>query len=489
MGRPHLWVALAALWDVSLTCAQEARPKPIPVLSWSLAELGRDKPCTTSPWRNVTMFYWLTQGGVGDVASVKAALDEQPDGRRAIFDWDVYRPMYQHPDDKLTTAGGETFTGPWWDHGIAQVEEVYDRFFRAYRDLDGKLDYFILDTEHPPGSDVTTPERWAAVEQDPRFAEMLREMRLSSAADIYNDRPMSHTWWRYSEHLAARHYNRLYAVVSRYFPDVKCSDYGVAYHPASGLTAWGQARDPGDIPGRTGCHVGTHQAPSPYGVITYLSGVVVDGKPFGLGPFRSALFATNGVREALLTNPGVPLMPWIAWRGYVSDWEKQPPEQRPPYSSIGNTDYFQEVVFHTALCNPDTILTWNPYRWQEQQEPADYCRDADMRLLDDLIDQSNDLVGHDDRATLVDTPTPAHQPFILTGCRANGRTVWRLTPDPDQSPIALEEIKVRDDPLTFRLGGTTLTLPGAEVYTTEPTLSAVGYWIIGPADLKPVILQ
>jgi hypothetical protein len=112
-----------------------------------------------------------------------------------------------------------------------------------------------------------------------------------------------------------------------------------------------------------------------------------------------------------------------------------------------------------------------------------------MRLLDDLIDQSNDLVGHDDRATLVDTPTPAHQPFILTGCRANGRTVWRLTPDPDQSPIALEEIKVRDDPLTFRLGGTTLTLPGAEVYTTEPTLSAVGYWIIGPADLKPVILQ
>ncbi|MBM3472834.1 MAG: hypothetical protein FJX75_06155 [Armatimonadetes bacterium] len=470
----------------SAASPQGVPPRPIPVLAWSLAELGRDKPCMVSPWRNVTMLFWLSQGNVGNVAEVKAALDQQPEGRRAIFDWDVYRPMYEHPEDKLTTAGGEAFTGPWWDHGIAHVEQVYDRFFRTYRDLGGKLDYFILDTEHTPGSEITTPERWAAVEQDPRFGEMLQEMHLESAADIYNDKPMSHTWWRYCDYLSARNYNRLYAVVSKYYPDVKCADYGVRYHPAASLVAWGQARDPGDIPGRTGEHVGTHQAPSPYGVITYLSGIVVDGKPFGLGPFRSALFATNEVREALLTNPKVPLMPWVAWRGYVSDWEKEPPGKRPPYSSIGNTDYWQEVVFHTALCAPDTLCTWNPYRWQEAQDPADYCQDEDMQLLDDLMDQINGLVGYSDRTTLVEAVTPAHQPFILTGCRADGRTVWRLTPDPEQSAVELSEIRVKDDPLTFRLGSQTLTMPGARLFTPEKQLSAAGHWIVGPAQLRPV---
>jgi hypothetical protein len=469
----------------SAATAQGAMPKPIPALSWSLAELGCDRPCMISPWRNVTGFFWLSQGNVGSAAEVKAALDQQPEGRRAIFDWDVYRPMYQHPEDKLTTAGGEAFTGPWWDHGVAQVEEVYDRFFCAYRDLGGKLDYLILDTEHSPGSEITTPERWAAVAQDPRFAEMLQAMHLASVVEITSDKPMSHTWWRYCDYLSAQNYNRLYGVVKRYYPDVKCSDYGVRYHPPSSLVAWGQARDPGDIPGRMGEHVGTHQAPSPYGVITHLSGIVVDGKPFGLGPFRSALFATNEVREALLTNPDVPLMPWVAWRGYVSDWEKQPAEKRPPYSSIGGTDYFQEVVFHTALCNPDTILTWNPYRWQEQQDPADYCQDGDVRLLDDLLDQINDLMGYSDRATLVEAMTPAHQPFILTGCRANGRSVWRLTPDPDQSPVGLSETKVSEAPLTFRLGGQTLVLAGGSVFTPEKALSSVGYWIVGPAAMRP----
>ena len=467
--------------------AQNITPKPIPLLAWDLAELGRDRPWMPSPYRHVTMFFWLSQGNVTNVAEAKQATDQQPEGRRVIFDWDVYRVIYGHPDDKLTTKQGEAFTGPWWDHGIAAAEAAYDRFFRAYRDLGGKLDYFILDTEHSPAAEITTPERWAAVEQDPRFQDMLRAMHLTSAADIYNDKPMSHTWWRYSDYLAAQRYHRLYEVVRKYYPNVKCCDYGVSYHPPACLVAWGQARDPGDIPGRTGSHVGTHQAPSPYGVITYLGGIVVDGKPFGLGPFRSALFATNEVRQALLTNREVPLMPWVAWRGYVSDWEKEDKEKQPPHSSIGKTDYYQEVFFHTALCGPDTMLTWNPYRWRADQDPADYCSDRDLPLLDDLADQVNQLIGYSDRATLVPAMTPAHQPFILTGCRANGQSVWRLTPDPDQSPVELEKIRTKDTPLTFRLGDKTLTMPGGRVFTPEKPLSAVGHWIVGPADLVPLV--
>ena len=189
----------------------------------------------------------------------------------------------------------------------------------------------------------------------------------------------------------------------------------------------------------------------------------------------------------MLANPRVPLMPWVAWRGYVSDWEKKPQDQRPPYSSIGNTDYFQEVFFHAALCNPRAILTWNPYRWRQDQDPADLCQDQDMALLDDLADQVNELVGYTDRQSLVSAMTPAHQPFILTGCLANNGSVWRLTPDPEQGPVELDKIKVSDNPLTFKLGDRTLTMAGGRIVAPAKQLSTVGYWIVGRDDLRPLI--
>ena len=104
-------------------------------------------------------------------------------------------------------------------------------------------------------------------------------MHLTSPDQIVNAKPFSFTWWRYSDYLACQRYSRLYEIVKRYFPYVQASDYGMDYHQPAQLMAWGQAGDPGHIPGRTGCHVGTHQAPSLYGVITYLGSVVVDGRP------------------------------------------------------------------------------------------------------------------------------------------------------------------------------------------------------------------
>jgi hypothetical protein len=483
-----LWTILTVgLFAASVAAAQPVTPKPIPLFAWSLAELSKDRPWMASPYSNITGFFWLSTGNVKDPAAAAAITARQPVGRRVIFDWDVYRIAYQHPEDQLITAAGDKFTGPWWDHGLAAAEAAYDAFFSAYKAAGGQLDYFIIDTEHGPASQVNKPERWAAVEQDPRCADLLKAMGLTAVAQITAAKPFSFTWWRYSDYLACERYNRLYEVIRKYFPEVRCSDYGMGYHEPAPMAAWGQTKDPGDIPGRLGCHVGTHQAPSLYGVLTYAGTVVVDGKPFGLGPFRSALYASNLLREALLCNPQVPLMPWVSWRGYVSDWEDKPKDQQPPYSSIGNTDYFQEVFFHAALCSPDAILTWDPFRWQEKQDPKSLCQDSDLVVLNDLADQVNELVGYSDRATLVTAMIPAHQPFILTGCRANGRSVWRLTPDPAQGPVALDQIKVQDTPLTFKLGDKTLRLPGGRVHVPTRTLSAVGYWVVGPADLKPVV--
>ncbi len=459
-----------------------ANARPFTALAWGLDELSKDKPCMVSPYRNITMFYWLKSANSGKVAQAKKYLDEQPDGRRAIFDWDVHRIMYKHPADKLATESGEKFTAPWWNNGIAEAEKKYDEFFGAYKAMGGKLDYFMLDIEHTAGSDITSPEQWKAVEKDQRFAAVLNDLKMKSAKEIYEaKRPFA--WWSYSGYLSGQYANRLYTVVKKYFPDVKCSDYGGWYNSKTDLVAWGVWEHTVDVPGRYGFHVGTHQSPSLYGVITYLGDKEVDGKRFGLGPFRSMMLASNYARAAVLSSD-VPFMPWIAWRGYVSDFTKQ--KIPPPYCSFGNTDYYQESVFHTAMCNPDAFLLWSAFRWQTTQDPKDWCSAKDLQQIDDMLDQLNHLAGYTDRTTLVSKLSPWHAPYLLSGIKANGRSVWRLTPDPEQSPVALDKIMKSDNPLTFAIGNATLVMPGAKIYTTEKNLSSAGYWIIGTADLQPV---
>ncbi|MHB1158020.1 MAG: hypothetical protein ACYC26_14430 [Phycisphaerales bacterium] len=479
-----LLLSLLGLSTVLPGCDQAVSRKPIIALAWNIDELNKDKPQIVSPYRNITMFYWLNTKNIGDVAQAKQCLDQQPEGRRAIFDWDVYRMMYQDDADKLTTADGQKFSAYWWDHGLAEVEKKYDDFFREYKEMGGKLDYYILDSEHSPGSEIFTPAHWAAVEKDPRFADILKDMHVQSSADLRTHRPVA--YWSYLHYRGYRYYDRLYEVVKKYYPNVRCSDYGAYYNKLHNYMAWGVWDHSREVPGQYGNLVGTDQALPLYGVITHLGDIEVDGRKFGLGPFRSLMYACNDMRAAVLSSD-VPVMPWIAWRGYVSDFVKK--KNPPPYSSFGNTDYYQESVYHAALCDPGNFLVWSAFRWQEQQDPKDWAQAEDMRLLDALLDRINAWVGYSDRATLVRELSPWHAPYLLTGMKANGKSVWRLTPDPQQSAVELDQIKTCDDPLTFVLGDVTLVMPGGKIDTPDKPLSSVGYWITGPADLKPVVTQ
>lgn len=478
-------LCLLGLSTVLPGCGQAVSRKPIIALAWNIDELNKDKPLAVSPYHNITMFYWLSKSNYRDVAQAKALLDKQPDGRRAIFDWDLHRPMYQDDADKLTTADGKKFAAYWWDHGVAEVEKKYDDFFRQYKEMGGKLDYYILDPEYSPGSEIDTPAAWAAVEKDPRFPAILKAMRVQSADELRTHRPLA--YWGYLYYLGGQYYNRLYAVVKKYYPNVKCSDYGGSYSKFPKLEAWGGLWDRSKkAPGQYGYHVGTHQSLPLYGVITYLGDIEVDGKKFGMGPFRSLMLASNNMRAAVLSSE-VPVMPWVAWRGYVSDFTKK--KDPPPHCSFGNTDYYQESIYHAALCDPDNFLIWSAFRWRQDQDAGDWAQAGDMRLLDALLDRINTLIGYNDRATLVHELSPWHGPYLLTGMKANGRSVWRLTPDPQQSAVALDKIKTSDDPLTFVLGDVTLVMPGGKIDTPDKPLSSVGYWITGPADLKPVVTQ
>jgi hypothetical protein len=482
-------LSLAILALASAGCAPRERSvataDPIPVLAWAIDELGKSRPYADSPYPTITQFYWLTEGNLTNVDLAVQMTRRQPEGRRVMTDWDVYRRMYRHPADQLKTAAGEAFTAFWWEHGVEDAVRAYDRFFREFKARGGHLDFYVIDTEHGAGAEVNKPDRWEAVARDPRFPALLKAVGAASHAEIDGSgrvRPFG--YWRYSDYLASRSYARLYDTIGNHFPKVRFADYGCAYNRFADLVSWGRQTIPEGIPGRHGFHIGTHQSPSLYGVVTYLGTIEVDGRKFGLGPYRSLVYAQNVARACRLSSE-VPLMPWIAWRGYVSDFEDRPAAQRPPVGSFGDTDLYQESVLHTALLSPDALLMWSALRWRKDQDPAKYCRAEHLQLVDRLVAQVNTLIGFSDRRTRVDRMIPWHAPYVLSGATANGRSVWRLTPDPKLAPQSPASLAIRTHPLTFVIGDRRLAMPGGKILALEPEPAPAGCWIVGPPDLSP----
>ena len=76
--------------------------------------------------------------------------------------------------------------------------------------------------------------------------------------------------------------------------------------------------------------------------------------------------------------------------------------------------------FHAVLLDPDFLLLWSACRWRQDQKAEDWCQAEHLKLMDQMVDQINGLIGFSDRKTLVDRLAPWHGPFLLTGAVANG---------------------------------------------------------------------
>jgi len=153
---------------------------------------------------------------------------------------------------------------------------------------------------------------------------------------------------------------------------------------------------------------------------------------------------------------------------------------------MGNTDYFQELAIHTALCNPDHFILWSAFRWARDQKAEDMCMTADCELADRLLDEINWLVGYGDRRTLVSELAPWHQGYLLSGMYANGRNVWRLTPYLTESKAPATFV-VRRDPPTFAFAVKQITFPQGRLLQPEAAKSVNGWWLVTPAGVKPTI--
>ncbi len=247
----------------------------------------------------------------------------------------------------------------------------------------------------------------------------------------------------------------LFAPLREAFPRVKMANYG-GYYQDSSLHLL-------DLNGHdahkyfSGRHVGTHQSRELYGWLGNIAQSKLDGvAPYHKSPFNAFRYAVNKMRAMKLSSP-VPIYPWISHKEFNE-------------SLLSDSDLYQELIFHIGLSGIEEFLYWNP---RSVTPPASEASD---RLVSDTLREFDELIGVGNRHSMVNKLADWSQEYVLTGMRANQRTVWRLTPRPD-GPASLDAMLVNANPATFSIGGKAITLPKAKVVRRE-SVSAQGFWLV-----------
>ena len=454
----------------------------------------------------------------------------------------------------LGNASCGRFSGPWWDGQAGELAASWRRFLQAFKAAGGVLDEISLDTEVGMGCETIMfdpyfapsrnrtygcpPQRWAAIQRDPRFAALRPELAAAGMPPLGAGptalwdavRPCAkkrtgpgsaacQAWDLVATRMSASYFNSsIVAPALAAFPDLRIGDYSyVSCLVGSGIPhPYGSCGCGGCNHTSTGATVGNLQIPVLYQDFQLFSATYIDGAPriglaaelkaeygvpsFNRTTFHVMLYDVLRGRETAAV-PGVPWKPWVAMSKMGVALSKQDPYPD-AYGFTNGSGYYVETMFHVALSGARDFYLWNPIQFQVDG--------ADNQLFSAILRELDTLVGCANRSWVEDWPVSRRQPwldrYVLTGMvlPEAGRRVWRFTPsmvehtDPPPDPIRM--FVVRTEPLTVRVrngddggGGstvTTITFATGAALAAPPRppagqaapLSAVGLWIVENAS-------
>lgn len=458
---------------------------------------------------NILPWYWMDHRDgwwngpelLLDPQDAKQYTDAMPEGYRTMTSFWVYRNIFgdrdtfwnsHNPEDNCidpSTGQRTEYFCIWYDFGIEYTRQIFDDFFREYRDIGGQIDFFVLDAEYFPvnwafGSDITNvtqQAQWAAIQNDPRFGPVAQQLGFSDLSLVHNYwlHPHYLSWNQFAMRQVADAINRaVFEPMRRYFPDVKMSNWEGFYQTQEYAIPDYNSHNisychPGLYCG-PGSHVGTHQARVFYGELGQISLV---WNPGGGGlyeatPFNAFRYNANQMRASVLSSD-VPVQPWFSPKSYYPHLTQN--------IGFSNSDYYQELLFHVALSGANEFLYWNHPSinpWQINHSD---------RMMDACLKQIGWLTGYNDRRTLVSELSSWTDNHMLTGMVAGGRKVWRMTPQLTIQSGALSTlpsmVQNYDGGVMVTVGNVTTLFPQGRVLWIDPSdncYSNAGVWIFQP---------
>lgn len=445
-----------------------------------------------------------------DIDQIVTKLNEMSVGNKVLQIWlpvPYLNILINNSQDRVTNSNYQQIVDQnlkcnvFWDNGAIEIGKMFDLFFKKLKDKGVTVDYIMLDIEDDISnwrvSNVTRENaavgRRANVTSDKNetFKVVLQIVKdrygsLPAILDTIDagkikmamaDKGMSYIKFNsFFQDLFCKNLNTaFYYPAKKYFPNVSCSNYGSFYQ----IEKFKIPEQHGHkvYLGGKGSIVGTHQSPSLYGLLAPSVSNYLPGGNTGnnfkkeVSPFDAVLYGIN-LLKSLVIDHSAPVAPYIANRGFKKGNYR-----------IGNSDYYQENLFHILLGGCQNILFWNTTSDNKL---------TDEKLVYDCVGQVDSLLNYtafNNRKPEIKNDSIAwNNNYILSRIDIPSGFLWRLTPSWDLFggiPATREALKtkingmiVSNNPLTIKMGKQTIVFPtGSGILYPTNNLSLAGYWI------------
>lgn len=400
------------------------------------------------------------------------------------------------------------------DKGFDMIKEEFTKFLKAYVAIGGTLDSVFLDLEYVNvynwyiytqyyRKDVPTIY-WDIV-KDPRYATEIRPMLVERGFVFYEDPNgyQSELWsiypylkgaekekyavsrlvWDTVMRIRLNNYltEAIYEPLQQYMPGVTMSDYQsrASYSWLKELSSAGEHKyiTGNTVPAGDISHLNTYGSRLNNdffvkdGVRIYNNPVAYNKAVYEITPFNRFLWDINLMKNMYEASGGKVSL-------QVSEYDDGLSKE----GTFANTPYYTELVFHFGLMDPQEFKI---YMYDKEFEAAEYDKRA--QVLQEIMEELTRVAGFADRKP-IHIPSAWNREFVLSGIYANGRNLWRLTPDTCEG-ATLESFRVASEDPTFSIGGQTITFPGGKIIA-DGEISVVGtcgYWIETSKDVTPII--
>ena len=402
----------------------------------------------------------------------------------------------------------------FFDKGFDMLKEQFSAFLKAYVAIDGKLDSVFLDHEYVKANNwyiytqyyrKDAPTIYWDIVKDPRYATEVRPMLVERGFVFYEDSSgyQSELWsiypnlkgaekekyaisreiWDKVMRIRLNNYltEAVYAPLQQYMPHVTVSDYQsrATYAWLKDLSDSGEHKyiSGNSVPVGDISHHNTYgsRLSSDFfvkdGMRIYKNPVAYNKAVYEITPFNRFLWDINLMKNMYEASGGKVCL-------QVSEYDDGIGKE----GTTANTPYYTETVLHFGLMDPQEFKI---YMYDKDFEAAEYDKRA--QVLQEILEELTRVAGFADRKP-IHIPAVWNWEFVLSGIYANGRNLWRLTPDTCEG-VSLEACKVPGEDPTFSIGGQTITFPQGKIIP-DGEISVVGtcgYWIETPKNVTPVI--
>lgn len=449
---------------------------------------------------------------VKQAQTVKAELDKRPDGMKYIR---LFKTL-----EALKMADIVIYA----DDGVKELKKSFDAFIKAYHELGGKLDGIILDTEYVEMGSWSLYKRYGGVfENDiknhnfynelvahPHYKTQVRPMLEEAGFKFFENvgGDKSEIWSIYpNEYLAKPNYptytedhakyasceaiwdrvmkNRiamymnyaLYEPMKALYPNATMSDYncyeGATWyknlHSATNGVKVGNVANGTDYGGAPGADYFKNGSTYLYQNPASYNNAVYDQDTYG-----TLLWMINQYKNMRESTDTKKISIWITRYDYDSR----------PGSYPDNPAYYTESLYHYGMLDPQPFQVYMTV--SEGGGQAGY--DERLKHISEALTELTRVAGYSDRKP-ISVPANWNDGYVLTGMYANGRNIWRITPDVTGGTTK-ESFKIKDSDPTFKINGTTVTFPGGKIIKdTAVTLGSVGYWVETAKNVNPVVTR